>query len=118
VLRFWGPGLNDPNVPFSIPQGMGATRFDTHAAKPHFFHEPFTGTDSWILATQTVTLPNGGRFYVVAFDPNQQSGKLWIAIGKKEKFGLTDWLGFGRIKKLVRQFHEVDKDSRTPDPNS
>lgn len=107
-LAVIGPGWDEPNVPFSIPQGLGAVRIDTGSREPRFFHEPFTGTDSWILVTQTITLPQSGRFYIAAFDPNDEGGKLWLAVGKKEKFGIFDLLKMGTIKKRVRSFHEVD----------
>jgi hypothetical protein len=102
-----GQDLAEPNVPFAIPEGLGAFRIDTRSSEVRFFHEPFTGTDSWILATQTVKLPDNGRFYIVAFDQKEEGGKLWIAVGTKERFGLFDIFKLGKIKKWVREFHEV-----------
>jgi hypothetical protein len=108
-----GPGLPDANLPFKIPRGYGATVIDTNSAEPRFFHEPFTGTDSWILASKTITLPKSGRFYVVAYDPKAAEGKLWMAVGQKERFGIADFFTFGQTKKRVRTFHELDTKSST-----
>lgn len=112
-LAVVGPGLDEPNVPFTIPKGLGAVRIDTRSREPRFFHEPFTGTDSLILVTETIPLSQSGQFYVVAFDPNDEGGKLWISVGKKEKFGFLDLLRIGNIKKRVRTFHEVDGSTKS-----
>jgi len=118
-LAVIGPGLPDVNLPFALPRGLGAVIIDTNSVEPKFFHEHFTGTDSWILTSRTIKLPQGGRFYVTAFDPASKGGKLWIAVGKKEKFGLADFFTFGQTKKRVRQFHEVDvKSGHNIEPNS
>ena len=96
--------------------GYGATVIDTNSIEPRFFHEPFTGTDSWILTSKTVALPKSGRFYVVAFDPKKAGGKLWISVGQKERFGLGDLLNIGQTIKLVRSFHEIHVKANV-DPN-
>ena len=106
----------DPNLPFKIPDGFGAAVVDTNSVEPRFFHEPFTGTDSWILTSKEIKLPESGSFYVVAFDPKTTGGKLWISVGRQEKFGLSDILNIGKTIRLVRSFHEVDGQSDT-DPN-
>ena len=116
-LAVIGPGLPKYDLPFRIPSGYGATVIDTNSVEPRFFHEPFTGTDSWILESKTIELPQSGTFYVVAFDPKQSGGKLWIAAGQKEKFGLADLLNMGRTIKLVRAFHESDNIVQA-DPNN
>lgn len=111
-LAIVGPGLPEPNVPFAVPEGLGVYRMDTQMNEARFFHEPFTGTDSWILATQTIQLPKKGRYYIVAFDARAEAGKLWIAVGTKEKFGFFDLFRFPKIKKWVREFHEVGADRK------
>ena len=60
------------------------------------------------LESKTIELPQSGTFYIVAFDPKQAGGKLWISVGQKEKFGLADLLSMGQTIKLVRSFHESD----------
>ena len=56
-------------------------------------------------------MPESGRFYVVAFDPKKAGGKLWISVGKKERFGLGDILIIFQTIRLVRSFHETDAES-------
>lgn len=103
-----GPGLPTEGKPFKIPEGMGAKVFSTQEVeKPRFFREHFTGTDSWILRSETVRLANPGRYYLVAFSSENQTGKLWLAIGKKESFSLDDFKQFPSWRARVQEFHEV-----------
>lgn len=103
-----GPGLSEEDIPFELPQGVGAKCFPTHSVKkPRFFKEHFTGTDSWILRSDTVKIPKSGRYYVVAHVPSGEKGKLWLSVGKKESFGLAEWAQFGEWKKKIRKFHEI-----------
>ena len=105
-----GPGLPDQGTPFKIPKELGAKVFSTQdVAKPRFFHEHFTNTDSWILRTETLTLPRSGRYYLVAFSPQNQTGKLWLSIGKKESFSLDDFKQFPTWAKKIQEFHEVKR---------
>jgi hypothetical protein len=103
-----GPGLPNEAMPFPVPDHMGAKIFSTQEVeKPRFFHEHFTNTDSWILRSETVKLTEPGRYYLVAFSPKKQTGKLWLSIGKKESFNLGDLMQFPVWKKRVQEFHEV-----------
>ncbi len=103
-----GPDLPKEVLQIEIPAGMGARFFPTDSVKdPRFFHEHFTGTDSWILRSETVTLPATGRYYVVAYAPSKQAGKLWLSLGKQEAFQVADIVQFGEWKKRIRGFHEV-----------
>ncbi|MHC4176247.1 MAG: hypothetical protein ACYSWU_02000 [Planctomycetota bacterium] len=104
-----GPGLPRKDAPFKLPKGMGVKVFTTtQVKKPRFFHEHFTGTDSWILRSETVSLTKPGRYYLVAYSPKKQTGKLWLSIGKKESFRVKDWKQFPTWRKLIRGFHEVE----------
>ena len=104
-----GPDLPKVSTGFSIPEDMGGRIFSTESIeKPRFFHEHFTKTDSWILRSETITLPATGRYYVVAYSPSEQKDKFWLAVGKKEKFGLLDLISFGGWKETIQQFHEVE----------
>ena len=104
-----GPGLPKKDAPVKIPQGTGARMSTTtQVKKPRFFHEHFTGKDSWILRSETITLSKLGRSYLVAFFPDKQTGKLWLSIGKKESFTVEDWKQFPTWLKLIRSFHEVE----------
>lgn len=103
-----GPGLPQTELPFELPEGMGALVFATQDVNnPSFFHEHFTGTDSWILRSETVRLVKAGRYYLVAFSPQNQPGKLWVAVGTKESFTALDLLNFPSWRARVREFHEV-----------
>ena len=87
-----GPDLPENTLGIDLPRETGVKAFQTDSIKkPRFFHEHFTGTDSWILRSETVVLPSSGRYYVVAYVPSGEKGKLWLSVGKKEVFGLADW---------------------------
>jgi hypothetical protein len=108
-----GPGLPEGDFPIELPKSAGAVGFPTDSVEePRFFHEHFTGTESWILRTETAVLPKSGRYYLVAYVPSGRRGKLWLSIGKKESFGLAEWAKFGEWKKRIREFHEISKKGR------
>ena len=103
-----GPGLPDKHPPFEIPKDMGAKVFTTgEVEKPRFFHEHFTGTDSWILRSETIALPKAGRYYLAGYSPQGQAGKLWLSVGRKESFSLADLMQFPTWTKKIQKFHEV-----------
>jgi hypothetical protein len=105
-----GPALPDKDAFFKMPKDAGAKVFSTkEVVKPRFFHEHFTGTDSWILRSETVRLASPGRYYLVAFSPQKQTGKLWLSIGKRESFSLDDIRQFPSWRARIREFHEVKK---------
>ncbi len=107
-LALVGPGLPPLSLPFPLPQQTGRV-FAPGTERPRFFHEPVTGTDSWILLEITATLPQSGRYYAVAYaqDRIPDRPKLWVSIGSQERFGLADLLRLGRWTRMVRGFHEV-----------
>jgi hypothetical protein len=109
TVAILGPGLPEvANLPFALPDGYGAYVYTTDdVTTPTAFHEPFTGTDDWILKETTLPLPNAGQYYLVAYLPACQFGKIWVAFGTKEQFGLEDFLNFGDIVNQTRAFHEV-----------
>jgi len=103
-----GPGLPEKEPPFKLPKDTGATVLTTkEVTKPRFFHEHFTQTDSWILRSETVTLPKAGRYNLVGFSPEGQVGKLWLSVGKKESFSLEDFNEFPKWTEKIQKFHEV-----------
>ena len=107
AMKLVGPAPSDSN---DLPPGTEEKHFRTdHVKEPRFFHEHFTGTDSWILRSETVTVAKSGRYYVVAYAPSGQTGKLWLSIGKQEVFGAADLAQFGTWKKAIRNFHEVEE---------
>jgi len=115
IIAVLGPGMPAVEADVAIPAGLGGIDFDSRTVgEPRFFHEPFTGTDSWILIEETVPLVEPGEYYVVARSPADGFGKLWVAVGTKERFGLQDVLRLPTIAREVRAFHEVAAD---PDPD-
>jgi hypothetical protein len=110
AMAIVGPALPAKDPPFELPKGAGFKVLPTQdVAKPRFFHEPFTDTDSWILRSDTVSLPKPGRYYLVGYSPSRQTGKLWLSVGKTESFSLRDLLDFPTWRKKIREFHEVQE---------
>jgi hypothetical protein len=103
-----GPGLPSVELPFTVPEGLGGSVFESgNVTEPEVFDEPFTGTTSWILRDEEVQLPAAGRYYVVAYVPSGEQGKLWVALGVEEVFELDDILTLPEVIADVRAFHEV-----------
>ena len=108
TLAVLGPGLPEIALPFETPEGVGGLTFETGGVgEPEAFYEPFTGTDSWVLLEDMVVLPGSGQHYVVAYSPSSESGKLWVAIGQREAFGLRDVIELPATIAKVRAFHEI-----------
>jgi len=103
-----GPGLPAWQGAFQIPPKLGGVVLDSAAGpEPKAFHEPFTGTNSWLFEKQKLILPESGRYYLVGYLPNQAQGKFWLAVGYKEAYGFGDWLRLPGWIARVRRFHEV-----------
>ncbi|HPO12410.1 MAG TPA: hypothetical protein PLI09_03120 [Candidatus Hydrogenedentes bacterium] len=103
-----GPGLPPaPELPFSVPEGMGAVLFITSDQEPMVFDEKFTGTVDWQFREERYTLPQDGPYYMVTYLPSEEEGKFWIALGKVEKFGLWDLIRMPVIIIQARLFHEI-----------
>jgi len=101
-------------LPFESPKGLGGIVLDTRdVKKAKDFYEPFTGTKSWILREQDVKLPGAGRYYVVAYDPDDKPGKLWAALGRKEAWGAKDML---RMPKIITDVRGFTRSSRRAKP--
>lgn len=107
AIALLGPGLPDISLPFDFPEGLGGLIFTTDAETPTVFHEEFTGTDSWQFAAQTPQTVEEGLHYVVAFIPTGEEGKIWVAIGEREAFTISDILQLPITLYKVRSFHEV-----------
>ncbi len=108
VMAIAGPGLPGEKMPFEIPKSTGAKVFTTKEVdQPRFFNEHFTGTQSWILRSETIPLKEPGRYYLVAYSPDKQNGKLWLSIGKQESFKAEHWKQFPTWRRLIREFHEL-----------
>lgn len=106
-LALVGPGLGDDRLPFPVPHRLGGVTVLPTNSPPGYFDEIFTGTQSSIWVTRDVVVPATGRYYVVAYDPPRVDGKLWLAIGLREQFGLRDIWTYHDTLRFVRGFHEV-----------
>jgi hypothetical protein len=106
----YGPGLDgqDGELPIEVPQNL---EVEIHASRgtPRFFHEHFTGTESWIHIEVTRTLRRSGTYYLVAYTPAdpKPGDKLWLTMGRKERFKIRDLFTFRRWKREIREFHEL-----------
>ncbi len=108
-LALVAPGLSETDVPFELPEGMGATVFDTHqVSEPAFFYEEFTSTASWVLYSGWIEVPTDSEVYLVAWDPAQHTGKLWVAVGTVEDFSDSSVDDFVYWMETTQAFHEVD----------
>lgn len=96
-----------PGLPFAVPEGMGALLFTTDGQTPTEFDEEFTGTLDWQFQGEQVQLPQDGKYFLVSYIPSGEEGKLWIAPGVKEAFGLWDLIRMPVIIVQARLFHEV-----------
>jgi hypothetical protein len=104
-----GPGLPAGDAPFEIPEGLGGLTFETEdVAEPEVFYEPFSRTSSWILREEHVDLPEAGTYFIVAYVPSGETGKLWLAPGDREEFTLADIAALSGILPEVKTFHEVE----------
>jgi len=106
-LAVIAPGLPVADLGFEIPEGMGAVQWEA-AAEPTQFDEPYSGTSSWILVQETITLPEGGPASIVAWDPSGKAGRMWIAVGTIEQFESDDWERIMDLLPAVRAFHGLD----------
>jgi hypothetical protein len=103
-----GPGLPYVELPFAVPDGHGAIVLQGAAPSDELmFHEPFTGTNSWITVEEDLQLQSLGRHNLVSWALPEQADKLWVAVGKREQFGWKDVLGLPSVIKDVRRFHEI-----------
>ena len=102
-----GPGLPEISLPFEVPEGMGGILIETDdVTEPSAFYEPFSQTDSWILYEETLDLPEAGLGYIVAWNPEEITGKLWVAVGTREEFTSDDFEQLEGWLDQTAQFHE------------
>lgn len=103
-----GPGLpadGAGDLPFDVPAGLGAVVIPSGEISS--FYEPFTQTSSWIHAERWVTMPQDGTSYLVAWNPEGTTGKLWLAMGLVEDFSDVDWTEAAAWGEDVNNFHET-----------
>ena len=104
------PGLPEADLPFSIPSGMGATVIDTDdVTDPQYFYEPFTQTESWILYQGWLTVPSNEQVFLVSWNPDAYTGKLWVAVGKTEDFSDVTMDQFADWVEKTQDYYEFDE---------
>ncbi len=106
-LAVLAPGLPALDLPFAVPEGVGGVVYDTADQDPDAFYEPFTRTRSWMLVEEELVLPEGGPAWLVAWDPEGWSGKLWVALGTVEDFSGVTSEDFLSWSEGVQDFHET-----------
>jgi hypothetical protein len=84
----------------------GGFIIDTAEVELEFFFERFTATNTWILSSSEQSIEEAGTYFVVAYHPQGTPGKFWVALGKREEFGLADVLGYADTLAFVRNYHE------------
>ena len=105
AIAILAPGLPELDLPFEVPEGVGGLRFNaTDMDAPIDFFEEFTMTSSWIWYEGTITVPEAGQGWIVAWDPSRRTGKLWVAVGTVEDFSS----GIGVTFEDVYAYHEVN----------
>jgi hypothetical protein len=107
VLAVLGPWMGSVAVPFPLFDGLGGVVLAPRSGARDTFFEPFTGTASWTLVEAVIPLPAAGRYYIVAYAPQDARGKLWVAVGSREVYGAQDLLRLPTIVREVRAFHEL-----------
>ncbi len=107
-LAIVAEGFPPADVPFDLPDSMGAVVIDTaDVDEPTDFFEPFTQTSSWILFRDWFEVPADTDVYLVAYNPRQYTGKLWVAVGLTEDFSDVGISQFTEWVEKTQAFHEV-----------
>ena len=86
----------------------------TANASPEDFFEPFTQTESWIWVEETLVLPEDGEGWIVAWHPENQTGKLWLIVGTREDFSDVGFDEFGTWAAYLNDFHEKTSQPNVP----
>ena len=97
-----------PTIEIITPKNESILIHTSDINNPEFFHEPYTDTESWILIRQSIKLQSNGIYFIKSFSTTKDSGKLWIAVGKEESFGVGELTKLVSIRGAVREFHELD----------
>ena len=99
--------LIKPSSPKKEITSTSSKFIDTSIKTPRLFHEPYSDTHSWVFEEITLKLPEDGTYYLVSIKDEIKVGKLWVAVGKEESFGISD---IGRLPGTiteVRKFHST-----------
>ena len=97
-----------PTVEIITPENESIFIHTSKIHNPESFHEPYTDTESWILIRQSLKLHSTGTYFIKSFSTSEDGGKLWIAVGKEESFGVGELTKLVSIRQSVREFHELN----------
>ena len=111
-LAVYAPGIEARGESPYLPPADLPGRVYTAEETPQDFYEPFTQTDSWIWIEDTMTLPEDGEGWIVAWSPENRTGKMWVAVGTREDFSDVGFDEFGTWAAYLNDFHE-----KTATPN-
>lgn len=106
-----GPGLPDPGmpIPFDIPLGYGAiVKINVEPGEERTqFYEPFGG--KWYYNGPEFDEPMNttGEYFVITWDPYELGGDYVLALGKLERFSLTDIIRALIVTPLIRRGLEL-----------
>ena len=104
-----GPGLESETVRIEFAKATGAKVITTtDVLKPRFFSQHFTGMPSWIFRTETVPRPKCGCCYLVAYYPDNHTGKLWLSVGEKDSFKAEHRRQSATWREFIRNLYEVN----------
>jgi len=85
---------------------------------PKTFYEPFTKTNSWTFTEHKFNIPTTGNYSLVTYSPKKQVGKVWVSIGKEERFGPSDWISVPATIPEIRKFHSSSIEPAIEEPES
>ena len=107
MVAVLGKNLGKINLPFPIPEGLGAIVYESTQTNPiRKFHEPYTNTNSWILIEDEFQVLDKNIHYIVIFSKTNQSGKFWFATGTREVFNVGSLPQLTKNISKVKKFHE------------
>lgn len=86
------PTAESSQLPIEAPEGMGALLFPSQPSED--FYEPFTQTRFWGRQTAVSMAPADGSYYLLVWNPEGETGKYVVDVGRKEVFSAGDLLRF------------------------
>lgn len=113
-VAVFAPGLEPIGESPYLPPVTLPGQVYTANASPEDFFEPFTQTESWIWVEETLVLPEDGEGWIVAWHPENQTGKLWLAVGTREDFSDVGFDEFGTWAAYLNDFHEKTSQPNVP----
>lgn len=112
-----GPGLPDPpnDLPFDVPDGAGVWvhRFED-VTDPEVFHEPFSNVYAWELYSDFMLLPEAGRYYIAAYHPTGQPGKIQMGLAEAEVWSDEELAALPETVAQIRDFFELPPGAEPP----